>query len=681
MTEAQRELQTALTTTFLANLAFLSEYDNELYHRVDELSRMIESGTYKEKYSLEFVMEDGDFDIYDVVNDKYLYNKKPTKINNDLIKKIELDEKSSILDVEEHFLAKYKDLPKLDRTNRFEFEYLGQFNTLTLNDTCEYSKATGDFLENRKKRLKKVKKFIFIGTLLGRHIPKIAQKVDSDMYLVLERNLEIFRLSLFTIDYTILGNNGAIFCIMDNTLNTEQKIAKFLNINNLENYLLKFSTTSINIEEYVDNILNVLHALNPVGYDYNRKLYAHINRVTKYIKSGYRNILFNKTKDSVNIFKNTPVLYLAAGPSLDENMSWVKQNQNKFFIVTIGAAYKKLLSNNVRIDMIVTLDEQYAILNDKQFDDESVSKIDKNTIILASTLTNEKILNKFNPKNLFLYEVFNTIHKDNIAFDGFSVGEITLNILLHLNAKNIYLLGLDLALNQKTGDTHSKDSASGTTNLNLEKEQSRDTFNSRESLVKVKGNHCDFVYTTPLFFTSIKSVESKVWRKSKDVEIFNFSTHGAYFEGTIPKKIEDMDVSSFENIFIKASELNSILNKNSTKKLSIQSQDFIKQEINFMQKEIKEALEDIQNNDYKTFEELFIDMYSIPSILIENNFHLFYQCIVNYFQIIAPYLLYHFNDKKVKNEEKKVKKIKTIFINQIQNLIEDYLICLKRVID
>ena len=72
MTEAQIQLQNALTTTFLANLAFLSEYDNELYHRVDELSRMIERGEYKEKYALEFNMNDGDFDIYDILNDKYL---------------------------------------------------------------------------------------------------------------------------------------------------------------------------------------------------------------------------------------------------------------------------------------------------------------------------------------------------------------------------------------------------------------------------------------------------------------------------------------------------------------------------------------------------------------------------------------------------------------------------------
>ena len=45
MTEAQIQLQNALTTTFLANLVFLSEYDKDLYHRVDVLSKMIENGT------------------------------------------------------------------------------------------------------------------------------------------------------------------------------------------------------------------------------------------------------------------------------------------------------------------------------------------------------------------------------------------------------------------------------------------------------------------------------------------------------------------------------------------------------------------------------------------------------------------------------------------------------------
>ena len=61
-------------------------------------------------------------------------------------------------------------------------------------------------------------------------------------------------------------------------------------------------------------------------------MYVHLNRSTKYVKDGYKILLFNKLKNDFNFFKNIPILYLAAGPSLDENIDWIKKNQNKFCI-------------------------------------------------------------------------------------------------------------------------------------------------------------------------------------------------------------------------------------------------------------------------------------------------------------------------------------------------------------
>ena len=678
MTEAQTQLQNSLTTTFLANLAFLSEYDNELYHRVDELSRMIGNNSYKEKYALEFLMEKGDFDIYDIVNDKYLYNKNPKKKNNDLIRNVQFNEKFSILDIAQYFTFKHQN--KIDRKDRFDLEYLGQFNTLTLNDTWEYANVLDDFLENQTKKLQKIDKFIFLGTLLGRHIPSIGKKIDAKAYLILERNLEIFRLSLFVVDYTILANKGAIFSIMDSQRDEEKKIFDFLNINKLENYLLKFSTTNINIDEYVDNILTILNTITPIGYDYNRKIFSFINRTTKVWNSNYNILHFDKIKNNSDIFKNTPILYLAAGPSLDENIDWIKENQNRFCIVTIGAAYKKLLDNNIHIDLIVTLDEQYQILKDKQFDDETVSKISKDTIILASAITNEKILKRFNKKNLFIYEVFTSFHKNNISFDGFSVGEITLAILLQFNPKKIYLIGLDLALNQQTGDSHSLESNSGISKLNLFEEQNRETFDNRKSLIKVKGNLEKEVFTTPLFYNSIKSVESKILKRNKDIKIYNLSKHGAYFFDTIPTNIEEVKVEKMERIKFKNDKLKSFLIENSTQKLSLESQEIFKKEILFIQKDIKNIIMDINNSNFKTYNDFLDKIIILPSYLYENGFFIFYQVLVSYFEILIPYLSYHFNEKKLKNEKLKVKMIKEIFIKQIENMFDDYVLCLKRIV-
>ena len=675
MTEAQIQLQNALTTTFLANLAFLSEYDNELYHRVDELSRMIENGTYKEKYALDFIMEDGDFDIYDIVNDKYLYDKKPKKFNNKLISEVQFDEKQSIFNIEQYFI--FREQYQVNKDERFNFVNLREYNILTLNDTFEYTSVLDDFMDKDSKKLKRIDKFIFLGTLLGRHIPKIAEKINAKTYLILERNLEIFRLSLFVVDYKILGKKGAIFSIMDTPRDEEKKIFDFLKYNRLENYIIKLSTTNINIDKYVDNVLNILNTLNPVGYDYNRYLYTHVNRTTQYIKEKYRIILFDKIKEKCDIFCKTPILYIAAGPSLDENINWIKENQDKFFIVTIGSAYKKLILNDIRIDIITTLDEQYTILNDKQFDDESVSKISENTIILASTITNTKVLDKFNQSNLFLYEVFYPFHIGNFAFDGYSVGEVTLDILLKMNPSEIYLLGLDLALNQKTGDTHSKNSDSGVFRLNLKDKQNKNIFDHRNSLVKVKGNLKKEVYTTPLFFTSIKSTEAKILFKNKKTKIYNLSAHGAFFFSSIPKKIKSIKLDKYENIFFINRELKGILIENSLINLSPNSKRSIDKEILFI-KRFKNNLEKFYQLEFENYNLFLKRVFMEIKKIQDKSFFIFKQIITNYLEIMIPYLSYHFNDKILINEYEEVKNIKKIFIKQIKNITNDYILCLER---
>ena len=677
MTEAQIQLQNALTTTFLANLAFLSEYDNELYHRIDELSRMIEQGTYKEKYALEFNMQDGDFDIYDIVNDKYLYNKKPKKFNSDLVRKVEFDNKFSILNLPTYFIFKQKN-EGVDLEDRFNLKTRFELANLTLNDTLEYSNYLKAYQGNKKKRIKKIDKFIFLGTLLGRHIPKIAEKIDAQMYLVVERNLEIFRLSLFTVDYTILAKNGVIFSIMDSHTDETKKIARFFNTSQFDNYLIKFSTTSINIDSYIDTILTSISSLNPETYDYNRQLYIHINRATKYIKN-YNFPIFPKIKKECNILKDIPVLYLAPGPSLEENLEWIKLNQNKFYIVTVGAALKKLLDNNIRVDMVVSVDES-DIIETLQFNDEILSKLDSKTIALMSNLTNENILKKLNKENLFLFEIFLPFYSENCAFNGFSVGEIALNIITLLNPKSIYLLGLDLALNQKTGASHSQGSNSAVLKVNLDDEQTRDIFDDKKSLIKIKGNLKKEILTNSAFYSSIKSLNFILEHKSKKLNIYNLSSHGAYFTNTTPKKINDIKIEDLENIDTIKNNLHIYIKDNSKKILDKNSIKFLKKEHKFVEKDMKQFLEKLRTTDFEGFDKLQEEIYQLLTKILNNNHIVFYKLFLEYCSMIFPYLFYYFNDLKVKEEDKKVKKVKNIFIAQTEKICNDFKICLERVI-
>ena len=51
-----------------------------------------------------------------------------------------------------------------------------------------------------------------------------------------------------------------------------------------------------------------------------------------------------------------------------------------------------------------------------------------------------------------------------MALAGFGIGELTLNLLLLFEPKEIYMMGLDLALNQKTGSSHTLNSNSKQSN-------------------------------------------------------------------------------------------------------------------------------------------------------------------------------------------------------------------------
>ena len=72
---------------------------------------------------------------------------------------------------------------------------------------------------------------------------------------------------------------------------------------------------------------------------------------------------------------------------------------------------------------------------------------------------------------------------------------------------------------------------------------------------KIKGNFTDEVFTTALFYTSIKHLENSLLSKNVDVNIYNLSSHGAFFENTIPKEINTINIDSFKEINIKKNKL------------------------------------------------------------------------------------------------------------------------------
>lgn len=677
---AQEVLQQVLVKTYFSNLEFLKECDETLYERVNALSHAMETGAYTPRYELEFIEDEGEFDIYDTKQELYLYNKKPKKYNNQAVSKVNFNEKGSFSTLEKQLLT-HQDVDQLfvDK-NEIQEPKVGLLK-LYLDLHKYISVLNEDFSDERS--FKHIDKFIFIGILLGRHIPGIVNKIKATNYFVHEPNLEIFRLSLFVLDYTLLISHGAIvtFSVMDDDVIFERKVHDYLKARNWENHTIKFHTTDYNVDNAFERISNGIIAARTLSFNHNMLLYNVIRNMTARVNK-YKCIYF-PLQDKVKLLQEKPVVYVAAGPSLDDSIDWLKENQNKFIIVSLGAVYKKLLAHDIEPDGIITLDGSYNVLNKLQFDEENSKKI-QNAFILASSYTEQRILNRFNQDRLYLYQALASLKEDKIALQGYSVGEIGYQILLELGVKELYLIGTDLAIHQTKGHSHTTDSNSGLSTFNVESVVSsleKGSFTLSDDLVKVKGNFLDEVYTTRILNNSL--IEYNHVKIDEDQNVYNLCQHGAFIQGARPTKIEDIPVDSFEILSNKEDVLGQLveeLNSISTVGLDVGGKEKIKKDLEKLQEVINliENYKTMPIANYEIFKSIFRKIIIEFIIYQEKGSFPLLSVLSFYYSVINMYIDYCFNNKKIKNEKRKIEKVSKLWFEDIETLLKDYMEYIKK---
>lgn len=662
MTEIQ--LQNKLLEQYLSNLNFLEQIDVELYNKVKTLSFMIDEGLYKEKFVLEFFEETNSFDIFNLETNVYLYNKEIEELTKKELNKINLDSNSGFFSLKRNL---FKNDNIFIKAGDFKFNNL---NKALSDEIKEYVNIWGEI--NKDKKYEKIDKFIFFGNLLGTQITNFHNKINFKSCFIYEPNLEIFRLSLFTTNYTNLSKNiKFIFSIMDDEINLNKKIFEFIEKTEVfSNYMIKYHINSYVNTDMFQKFLNQIHLLDPFKFDYTKLLYHTFYSISNHV--GNFRILTLKNKKDLIIDKN--VLLIAAGPSLDENIDLIKQNQEKFIIVTIGAVYKKLFENNIIPDIVTTVDPQYDVLNSTHFNIEDV-KLLKDTIVFASINTPTKILERFNQKKLFLYEVLDSFKINSNEYYGVSIGEISLSIILDLKFKDIYLLGTDLSINQTTGESHFSKYVNKRENYNknIKVNNLKQVNYTVEDFIEVKGNTCEKVVTKRIFALSIIKYVDIINKFKKDYQtIYNLSNNGAYIDGTIYKTFNEIqenlkivDKSTILRTIVLSSELD----------LTEKERIFLKEKIDNLNN-LKHTLSMIYitSSDNITLEDFKDRLLVFLKEIKKNNDKFLDKIIYNYCKIVINYIFYSTNDKNIKKIEKEMKlsESEKIFYKHINKIIHDY---------
>lgn len=163
-------------------------------------------------------------------------------------------------------------------------------------------------------------------------------------------------------------------------------------------------------------------------------------------------IFFNNIKNIVTLDKNIeyPVIIISSGPSLKPYIQFIKQNQNKFFIICLSSAISVCYSNNIIPDLCLSTDGGY-------WAGQHLKKLLKNKAVLALSSESycpKKLLKKckilpLDYKDGISTKIFNKCKIKSItAKRNGTVSGTALELAISLTSSDIFFFGLDLA-NQK----------------------------------------------------------------------------------------------------------------------------------------------------------------------------------------------------------------------------------------
>lgn len=344
-----------------------------------------------------------------------------------------------------------------------------------------------------------------------------------------------------------------------------------------------------------------------------------LNRFTNYFIDN-SNKLLNLSK-TYNFLEDKDVLLLGAGPSIEKNLDFISQNKDKFIIVAVAATLKILASKNIIPDIIITVDGQNLVKEQFKVSEHIYIK----SIILSSIKLDEEIYSIIKMQNLFFFQDSINIYKNLGNFTGVTVGDISIDLLLSLGVKNLYLLGIDAALDTKTGKTHTNSHIGSKTMDIKKKEVNKIDFDS--SIVYVKGNFEKKVPTFMEYTEMIEEINEKFKHLDSSFNIYNLST-GAYFENTTPIKAskiinkKELGKKDFKT------NLLSNLNQISKSKLNSDIKKFLVEEQKVL------SLFKPQKNGLVSFEKFKSIQKKHPNSIYINILDKYFKLVLPYFTLI-----------------------------------------------
>ncbi|MCS7214656.1 MAG: DUF115 domain-containing protein [Thermodesulfovibrio sp.] len=383
--------------------------------------------------------------------------------------------------------------------------------------------------------------FLCLGIGLGYHLIEISARYDIKQLIVVERDPEIFKASLFTIDW--------------------QFLEKYMKENRTFNVFIKEDPQEAakEVALYCQFVLNPpLSFEMPLFYyfedTYYEEFFKEFNRRFSQIFSGwgfFQDEYWSVEHTLENIKKEIPLFYgktkvtedsvafiVGAGPSLDESLDFIAENREKAVVFSCGSSLSSLHKFGIKPDFHIDIERTVVTydaliwINDPEYV-RSIPVIFNNPMYPAvSTLFDENYMYlKENDAGCLFFKP----HIPRLIFSNPTVVNGGLSFAINAGFKNIYLFGTDMGY--KDPKRHH-----ATHNIALDE----NTYFYAEDLgkdIEVEGNFGDKVYTNFILNWARIWIEDML-KIVRDVRVFNTSK-GAKIMGTIPTKKDEIRLKEF----------------------------------------------------------------------------------------------------------------------------------------
>lgn len=181
------------------------------------------------------------------------------------------------------------------------------------------------------------------------------------------------------------------------------------------------------------------------------------------IMNTFKNLKYIERAPSLKKIAGTfphPVVILAAGPSLDKNIHWIKEYQGRITIFAVDTIVQKILNAGIVPDAVFAL-ERGEIIYDWFF--EKLEAIPENTLMIGASVVDPRVFAKFADNSLAflrsedgMQQEFAKMMGEETMMMGLSVAHLAFSAARSFGMNPIILVGQDLAYGAD-GSTHSQD--------------------------------------------------------------------------------------------------------------------------------------------------------------------------------------------------------------------------------